>query len=128
VIAFDFFWAVTVFLCVRALATRLLAVRIGPLGAALAAALAIAGGVGAQSTIDGGSRGVGPYLVFAGLSLLITMAVVAAVGMLSRPAVTPNRVMSGIPHPLRHLRARASTAPAAISGCSGSAPVTGSGR
>jgi ubiquinone biosynthesis protein len=105
-IAFDVFWAVIVFLCVRALATRLLAVRIGPLGAALAAALAIAGGVGAQSAIYEGSRGVGPYLVFAGLSLLITMAVVAAVGMLSGPAVTPNRVMSGIPHPLRRLRAR----------------------
>jgi ubiquinone biosynthesis protein len=110
-IAFDVAWAVVMFVAVRALAARLLAVRIGPIGASLAAALAIASGAGAQTALKGSAKhgsghGAVPYLVFAGLSLLITMTVVAAVGLLSGPSVTPNRVMTGIPHPLRHLHAR----------------------
>jgi ubiquinone biosynthesis protein len=106
-VAFDVLWAAAVFVGARALAARLLAVRIGFAGAAFAAAAAIAGGVGAQRAVgDGPARGAAPYLIFAILSLLITMTVVAAVGLLSGPAVTPNRVMSGIRHPLRHLRAR----------------------
>jgi ubiquinone biosynthesis protein len=110
-IVFDVVCAIAVFVGIRALAARLLAMRIGALGAGLAAVLAIAGGTGGQNLVGEGSKGgLMPYLVFAGLSLLITMAVVAAVGLLSGPAVTPNRVMGGIPHPLRHVRARSERA------------------
>ncbi|HKF32566.1 MAG TPA: AarF/UbiB family protein [Jatrophihabitantaceae bacterium] len=110
-VAFDVTWAIVMFMALRTLAARLLAVRIGPIGAGLAAALAVAGGIGAQHAIAAGTgsspgREAAAYLVFAGLSLLITMTAVATLGLLSGPAATPNRVLSGIPHPLRQLRAR----------------------
>jgi len=110
-VASDVTWAIVMFMALRTLAARLLAVRIGPIGAGLAAALAVAGGIGAQHAIAAGTgsspgREAAAYLVFAGLSLLITMTAVATLGLLSGPAATPNRVLSGIPHPLRQLRAR----------------------
>ena len=110
-VASDVTWAIVMFMALRTLTARLLAVRIGPIGAGLAAALAVAGGIGAQHAIAAGTgsspgREAAAYLVFAGLSLLITMTAVATLGLLSGPAATPNRVLSGIPHPLRQLRAR----------------------
>jgi ubiquinone biosynthesis protein len=111
VIAFDVLWAMVMFIAVRSLASRLLGVGIGVLGAGLAAGFAIAAGAGVQAAFDDGAghgsiHDAVPYLVFGGLSLLITMAVVAAVGLLSGPSVTPIRAVSVISHPLRNLRAR----------------------
>jgi ubiquinone biosynthesis protein len=105
--AFDTIWAVVVFLGVRALAARLLAVRIGFTTSVLTAVLAIAAGVGLQRAVASGrSSGLTPYVAFAVLTLLVTMVVVTIAGLLTGPAVDPRRAMSRTPHPLRRLRMR----------------------
>jgi ubiquinone biosynthesis protein len=104
---FDLAWALIIFFGLRSLAGRLLAVRIG-LGAALiSGALGVAAGLGLQRAVAGNSNGdVAPYLTFAVLSLLTTMAVVALLGLAARPARAPFATTSSVPHPLHAVQTR----------------------
>jgi ubiquinone biosynthesis protein len=107
---FDVAWALAVFFGLRWLATRLLAVRLGPAAAVVCGALGVAAGFGFQRAIvDESSGGLAPYATFAALSLLTTMGVVAILGLTARPVrapLSPAPSASGLPHPLRALRMR----------------------
>jgi ubiquinone biosynthesis protein len=105
---FDLFWALAVFFGLRALAARLLAVRIGPVASVACGCLGVGAGLGLQrALVEDSSPGLAPYVTFAALSLLATMAVVAVVGLVSRPrAREPFGTSSGLPHPLRGARMR----------------------
>jgi ubiquinone biosynthesis protein len=105
---FDVAWALTIFFGLRLLAARLLAVRIGLFAALVAGGLGIAAGLGVQRAVaEGSPSGVAGYATFAALSLLTTMAVVAALGLVARPHERePFAPGSTIPHPLRALRLR----------------------
>jgi ubiquinone biosynthesis protein len=106
--AFDVGWALVVFFGVRSLTARLLAVRPGPVAGLVCAALGIAAGLGVQRAVKGESTGaVVPYATFAALSLLTTMAVVAVLGLTTRPARHAFGAGTSVPHPIRALRARA---------------------
>jgi ubiquinone biosynthesis protein len=107
---FDVAWALAVFFGLRWLATRLLAVRLGPAAAVVCGALGVAAGFGFQwAIVDESSGGLAPYATFAALSLLTTMGVVAILGLTARPVrapLSPAPSASGLPHPLRALRMR----------------------
>jgi ubiquinone biosynthesis protein len=98
-------WALIVFLGLRSLTGRLLAVRLGVVGSLVCAALGIAAGFGLQRAVDP-RGGVGPFALFAVLSLLATMGLVAIVGLASRPALGDLEAPEGRPRPLRALRMR----------------------
>jgi ubiquinone biosynthesis protein len=107
---FDIAWALAIFFGLRWLATRLLAVRLGPTAALVSGVLGIGAGFGLQRTIvEDSAGGLAPYATFALLSLLTTMAVVAILGLTARPVrapLSPVPTASGVPHPLRALRMR----------------------
>jgi hypothetical protein len=125
---FDVAWALMVFFGLRSLAGRLLAVRIGPGAALVSGALGIGAGLGLQRAVAGDSNSdVAPYLTFAVLSLLVTMAVVALLGLAARPVRAPFAATSSVPHPLARCR-RMSRAPVATSRFSGWAHASASAR
>jgi ubiquinone biosynthesis protein len=104
---FDIVWALAVFIGLRTLAGRLLAVRVGPLAVFVSGGLGIGAGLGLQRALAGGSsRGAAAYATFAALSLLTTMTLVAVLGLLAGPAPEPFAGGSSVPHPLRALRMR----------------------
>jgi hypothetical protein len=78
---FDVAWALAVFFGLRSLAARLLGVRIGPVAAIVCGAFGVAAGLGLQRAADGDASGVAPYAIFAVLSLMATMDVVALLGL-----------------------------------------------
>jgi hypothetical protein len=88
---FDVGWAVAVFFGLRTLAARLLAVRIGPVAAIVCGALGVGAGLGLQRAVAGDASGVASYPIFAVLSLMATMAVVALLGLTARPGRAPFR-------------------------------------
>ena len=62
---FDVVWALAIFFGLRWLATRLLAVRLGPAAALVCGALGIGAGLGLQrAIIDESAGGIAPYAAF----------------------------------------------------------------
>jgi hypothetical protein len=103
---FDVAWALAVFFGLRTLAARLLAVRIGPVAAIVCGALGVGAGLGLQRAVAGDASGVASYPIFAVLSLMATMAVVALLGLTARPGRAPFAESGGVPRPWRALRLR----------------------
>ena len=98
-------WALAVFVGLRLLTGRLLGVRLGVLGSLACVALAVGAGFGLQATVDP-HGGVGPFVLFAVLSLLATMAFVALLGLARRPATDAFALPAGRLRPLRAARLR----------------------
>ena len=102
-------WALAVFVGLRFLTGRLLSVRLGMLGSLVCLALAVGAGFGLQAAIDP-HGGVGPFALFAVLSLLATMAFVALLGLARPPATGTFAMPTGRPRPLRAARLRTARA------------------
>jgi ubiquinone biosynthesis protein len=104
---FDLAWALVVFLVLRSVAARLLAVRLGLAVSVVCGALGLAAGLGLQRALMSDSGGLAPYVGFAVLSLLATMSFVALLGLAARPGQarpTPGPAMASVPRPFRALR------------------------
>jgi ubiquinone biosynthesis protein len=105
----DVAWAMAVFLGLRWLAARLLAVRLGAGPALVCVALGVSAGFGLQRGVAEDASGVAPYAIFVVLSLMTTMGAVALLGLIAPPRsapLSPNSTAPAIPQPLRALRLR----------------------